>query len=136
MRNDIKILLVEDNKLSQKIISFWLSKYNYKFVLAETGEKAIEFFRKDWFDIIIMDLMLPGINGFETSRLIREAEDIVYQKHSFIIALTANTLDNDRARCLTYGMDEYMSKPIDVKALNEILEFFMSEKDKQNDRKF
>jgi CheY-like chemotaxis protein len=130
MSYNIKILLVEDNMLNQKILSFWLSKYNYRFVCAETGEKAIEIFKNDWFDIIIMDLMLPGISGIETTRLIRESENYLYGKTTFIIALTANTLDNDRERCLLYGMDEYLSKPYEMNELMQIIESFISGKNR------
>jgi CheY-like chemotaxis protein len=73
-----------------------------------------------------MDLMLPGINGFETARLIRKAGHENYGRQPFMIALTANTLDNDRERCLKEGMDEYISKPFDMKKLNDILKKLIS----------
>jgi len=116
------ILIIEDNPLNQKIISFGLSKNNYSYSFVSKGEEAVEFFKSKWFDIILMDIMLPGISGFETTRRIRIIGEEVYEKQPYIIAVTANTLDNDRKRCLQSGMDEYISKPFDINQLNNILE--------------
>jgi CheY-like chemotaxis protein len=118
------ILIIEDNPLNQKIITFWLSKNNYTCNFVNQGETAVELFKEMWYDIILMDIMLPGINGFETTRRIRKIGEDVYSKQPFIIAITANTLDNDRKRCLQSGMDEYLSKPFDITQLNNILESF------------
>jgi CheY-like chemotaxis protein len=123
MYSNKSILIIEDNLLNQKIISFWLSRYKYSFNFTQSGEEAVELFTIHWFDIILMDIMLPGINGFETSRRIRIIGDEIYAKQPYIVALTANTLDNDRKRCLQSGMDEYLSKPFDIIQLNHILEF-------------
>jgi CheY-like chemotaxis protein len=119
------ILIIEDNTLNQKIISFWLSQNNYKHKFVKQGEEAVELFKNMWFDIILMDIMLPGINGFETTRRIRILGEEIYEKQPYIIAITANTLDNDRKRCLQSGMDEYLSKPFDITQLNNILESFI-----------
>jgi CheY-like chemotaxis protein len=116
------ILIIEDNQLNQKIMSFWLSKNKYIFNFVNLGETAVELFKTNWFDIILMDIMLPGINGFETTRKIRSIGEEVYAKQPYIIAITANTLDNDRKKCLQSGMDEYLSKPFDIKQLNNIIE--------------
>jgi CheY-like chemotaxis protein len=126
MFHNKKILVVEDNKLNQKILSFWLSKENYPFQITETGEKAIELFKNEWFDIVVMDLMLPGMSGFETSKIFRKIENELYYRHTFIIALTANTLDKDKDHCLLYGMDAYLAKPFDMNELNHILETLFS----------
>jgi CheY-like chemotaxis protein len=121
----MKILLVEDNPLNQKIVSFYLRKENHEVTIASSGEDALKLFCTDTFKLILMDLMLPGINGIETTRKIREIE----VKHNVvqpavIIALTANTLDNDREQCLQSGMNDYMAKPFDIQKLNHILETF------------
>jgi CheY-like chemotaxis protein len=115
------ILIVEDNQLNKKIISYWFSKYGYLFSFADCGEDALELYIKEYYEIIIMDLLLPGINGFETAKKIREISSNQYNKQPYIIALTANTLDNDRIKCLQAGMDEYMSKPINFKLMDELL---------------
>jgi len=119
---NIKILIVEDNELNLKIVSFWLSKSNIIYNTSSSGEEAAERFHKEWFDVIIMDLMLPGLTGFEATKLIRKAGTEIYGRQPLIIALTANTLDNDRERCLLEGMDEYLCKPFDIKKLKDILE--------------
>ena len=117
----LKILLVEDNPLNQKIVGFYLRKNHYNVEISSTGEQALEIFKKEEFDIILMDLMLPGLNGYEVTKLMRkmESED-PERKKSIIIALTANTLDNDREKCLQQGMDEFISKPFDMNKLNFI----------------
>lgn len=119
----MKIMVVEDNLLNQKILFYYLMKENFQVKIVTTGEESIEIYNKEWYDIFLMDLMLPGINGFETSRQIRLVEKEKYfDKKTFIIALTANTLDNDRERCLKNGMDDYLAKPFDIKKLRIILE--------------
>jgi CheY-like chemotaxis protein len=125
MLHNETILIIEDNPLNQKIISFGLSKKKYSYNFVSKGEEAVELFKSKWFDIILMDIMLPGINGFETTRRIRIIGEEVYKKQPYIIAITANTLDNDRKRCLQSGMDEYISKPFDITQLNNILESFI-----------
>lgn len=117
----LKILLVEDNPLNQKIVGFYLRKNHHNVEISSTGEQALEIFKKEEFDIILMDLMLPGLNGYEVTKLMRkmESED-PERKKSIIIALTANTLDNDREKCLQQGMDEFISKPFDMNKLNFI----------------
>ena len=117
-----KILIVEDNVLNQKILSFWLSKRDYYFIFALTGEEAVEIFKREWYDIVIMDIMLPGINGIITAKLLRDVAGAVYGKQPFIIALTANVLDNDRKKCIQAGMDDYLAKPFDFDKLVNILE--------------
>jgi len=117
-----KILIVEDNELNLKILSFWLYKRKLNFKTSLSGEEAVEKFNKEWFDVILLDLMLPGLSGFETTRLIRKTGDEVYGQQPLIIALTANTLDNDRERCLKAGMDDYLSKPFNINEFIHILE--------------
>jgi len=121
MKSTLKILLVEDNPLNQKIVSFYLQKDQHEVVATITGEEALDIFKQEKFDVVLMDLMLPGIDGFETTRQIRELEKEKQEK-SVIIALTANTLDNDREKCFEQGMDEYIAKPFDMQKLNDIFE--------------
>jgi osomolarity two-component system sensor histidine kinase NIK1 len=119
----MKILLVEDNPLNQKIVSFYLRKENHEVTIASSGEEAINLFVSGEYKIILMDLMLPGMNGIETTRKIRKIEaEFPGTEKSFIIALTANTLDNDREQCMQSGMDEYMAKPFEMYKLRHIIE--------------
>lgn len=116
-----KLLIVEDNLLNQKILSFYMKK-EFETRVASTGEEALEILRNEWFDIVLMDLMLPGMDGYGVSLQIRQLEKVLYYHRRIkIIALTANTLDNDKARCLQGGMDGYLSKPFEYQKLHDIL---------------
>jgi CheY-like chemotaxis protein len=117
----LKILLVEDNLLNQRIVMFSLKKYNHDVTIANNGLEAVEKFNEARFDVILMDIMMPVMDGLEATVKIREVEEIQKpDKRTPIIALTANTMDNDRTTCLSYGMDEFMSKPFDIEKLKII----------------
>jgi len=121
MGERLMILLVEDNLLNQRIVTFSLKKYNHEVVIANNGVEAIEHFREKKFDVILMDIMMPVMDGLEATVKIRELEsESQLEKRTPIIALTANTMDNDRDKCISYGMDEFMSKPFDIEKLNSI----------------
>jgi len=121
MGERLMILLVEDNLLNQRIVTFSLKKYNHEVVIANNGVEAIEHFREKKFDVILMDIMMPVMDGLEATVKIRELEsESQIEKRTPIIALTANTMDNDRDKCISYGMDEFMSKPFDIEKLNSI----------------
>ena len=117
----IKILLVEDNVLNQRIVLFSLKKFNYELSIANNGLEAVDMFCCAKYDVILMDIMMPVMDGLEATVKIREFEAAGKNtKRTPIIALTANTLDNDRSKCLSYGMDEFMAKPFDVEKLKSI----------------
>jgi len=121
MGERLMILLVEDNLLNQRIVTFSLKKYNHEVVIANNGVEAIEHFREKKFDVILMDIMMPVMDGLEATVKIRELEsESQIEKRTPIIALTANTMDNDRDKCISYGMDEFLSKPFDIEKLNSI----------------
>ena len=122
MNTQFNILLVEDNLLNQKIVSFNLRKENHNVLIASNGVIALDFFNKNKFDFILMDIMMPIMDGLEASVNIREIEKKNKRKRTPIIALTANTLDNDRDKSLSYGMDEYMTKPFRMVKLHELLD--------------
>jgi osomolarity two-component system sensor histidine kinase NIK1 len=121
MGESLMILLVEDNILNQRIVTFSLKKFNHEVVIANNGVEAIEQFRERKFDVILMDIMMPVMDGLEATIKIRQIElNNMTQKRTPIIALTANTMDNDRDKCISYGMDEFMAKPFDIEKLNSI----------------
>ncbi|MBL7972831.1 MAG: response regulator [Prolixibacteraceae bacterium] len=123
MEERLEILLVEDNLLNQRIVTFSLKKYNHNVVIANNGVEAIELFRERKFDVILMDIMMPVMDGLEATVKIREIETSEnIEKRTPIIALTANTMDNDRDKCISYGMDEFMAKPFDIEKLKSIFE--------------
>ncbi len=121
---DKKILLVEDNKANQMFMSIILKKLKLKFDIVDDGLEALEAFRKNHYDAILMDENMPNLNGIESTKQIRLLEKEQNLKHTPIIALTANALKGDREKFLESGMDEYVTKPIDKKRLAEILENF------------
>lgn len=122
----MKILLVEDNILNQKVVSFNLKKYNYVVTAVKNGTEALDAVNTETYDLILMDLMLPGMNGYEITREIRKYEkEKGVKKEVPIIAITANTLDNDREKCLEVGMNEYLSKPFTAEQLIDKIRIFI-----------
>jgi len=122
----LNILLVEDNILNQKVVSFNLKKFNYTVTSVRSGTEALEAVEQQTFNLILMDLMLPGMNGYEITQEIRKLE----QKKEIapgvpIIAITANTLDNDREKCLSVGMNDYLSKPFTAEQLIEKIRIYI-----------
>ena len=124
--NSIKglhILLVEDNELNMEIAEFMLQNEGAEVTKAWNGQEAVELFRKskpDEFDVIIMDIMMPVMNGYEATRRIRTL-DRKDARVIPIIAMTANAFTEDRVRAKEAGMDEHISKPVDVKLLLKVI---------------
>jgi osomolarity two-component system sensor histidine kinase NIK1 len=122
----LKILLVEDNVLNQKVVTFYLQKLNCAITTADNGIDAIDIIRNETFDLILMDIMLPEKNGYEITEEIRKHEkENSIEKPVPIIALTANTYDNDRDKCLSAGMNEYLEKPFSAQQLIEMIHKFV-----------
>lgn len=123
MKDRLSILLVEDNVLNQRIVTFSLKKFNHDVTIANNGVEAIEKFKEAKYDVILMDIMMPEMDGLEATVKIREIENSLNEiSRTPIIALTANTMDNDREKCISYGMDEFMAKPFDIEKLKQIFE--------------
>ncbi|MEI7490159.1 MAG: response regulator [Bacteroidota bacterium] len=123
----LNILLAEDNKINQKVAIKTLESFGHKVDLAETGLQALEKFQNNDYNIILMDVEMPEMDGIETTQMIRkmEREDVlngVPKRRIKIVALTASTTKEDRERCIASGMDDYISKPFRqselVRALN------------------
>jgi PAS domain S-box-containing protein len=117
----LKILVAEDTPFNQKFILRLLERWRHDAVLAENGLQAIETFKKEEFDIILMDVQMPQMDGLEAARAIRE-EERETNTHIPIIAMTAHAVKGDRERCLEAGMDDYVSKPIDSEKLFDAIE--------------
>jgi CheY-like chemotaxis protein len=116
----ISLLLVEDNVLNQKLIFLTLSKYGFNIDVANNGKEALDKLENKNYDIILMDLMMPVMDGLEATRYIRKRDQETGRKN-IIIGLTANTYDADRDKCLKEGMDEYMAKPFDIEVFKNII---------------
>lgn len=119
-KSGLKLLVVEDNLLNQKLILLHLKRHGFIIDFADNGKIALEKVFKNGYDLILMDLMMPVMDGLETCVKIREREN-GSGEHITIIGLTANTLDADREKCLNMGMDEYMMKPFDIDEFHAIL---------------
>jgi signal transduction histidine kinase/DNA-binding response OmpR family regulator len=113
------ILLVEDNATNQILAQTQLEQLGYRVQLAENGAECLEAMKRINYDLILMDCRMPVLDGFETTRRIRERERLRQSGRVPIIAITANALEADRHRCLASGMDDYMTKPFDLKTLEE-----------------
>jgi signal transduction histidine kinase/CheY-like chemotaxis protein len=122
---DAHILLVEDNKTNQMLMSILLRKLGITFDIAEDGYEAIESFQNRQYNLILMDVNMPRMGGIEATQRILEIEKENQLIHTPIIALTANALKGDKKRFLDAGMDEYISKPIDRKKLVGVLDKFI-----------
>jgi len=110
-RPALAILLVEDNRVNQALAIRLLEKRGHTVVLAETGRAAVEAVQKQIFDLVLMDVQLPEMDGLEATRAIRKTEK-TSGKHVPIIAMTANAMLGDKERCFESGMDGYVPKPI------------------------
>jgi len=109
-----KILLVEDNAVNQAVIEGFLNLRNWHCTICQSGEDALESLKSEAFDLILMDVRMPGLNGLETTRRIRQMKSPA--RSTPILALTANALREEQAECLRAGMDGYASKPIQREA--------------------
>ncbi|MDS4020060.1 MAG: ATP-binding protein [Candidatus Competibacter sp.] len=112
-----RLLLVEDNLINQKVAIRLLERHGYSVVLAEDGVQAVAAFVEQLFDGVLMDLQMPGMSGLEATRRIREIERIRGSGRVPIIAMTASAMVGDREVCLASGMDDYVTKPFNVKEL-------------------
>ena len=109
--NDLRILLAEDNAVNQKVALFMLHKAGLRADVAANGFEVLESVQRQPYDIIIMDVQMPEMDGLETTRrLLAQLPEAA--NRPWIIALTANAMEGDRAACLAAGMDDYISKPI------------------------
>src|SRR5665647_3947725 len=112
IKENFKVLLVEDNFLNQKLLSINLTKLKCLITIANNGLEGVTIFKNQRFDVIIMDLMMPIMDGFESAREIRKIENEDKSRgYTPIIAFTANTLNDDLQKCLENGMDYLMEKP-------------------------
>jgi CheY-like chemotaxis protein len=110
------LLLVEDNTINQKIVVLSLKNHIKNIDVANNGKEALDKFGTSRYDIILMDVQMPVIDGFLATKKIREIEATT-NSHTPIIAITANALHGDREKCLDAGMDDYISKPFQVEEL-------------------
>ncbi len=117
---NLKILLVDDGAINRLVAVKMLEKINISCEVAENGIEAIEKLRENPYDIILMDCLMPKLDGFEATKIIKK--EWSKEKCPRIIAITANAMPEDKEKCLNAGMDDYISKPISIETLTSALE--------------
>jgi signal transduction histidine kinase/CheY-like chemotaxis protein len=116
----LRILLTEDNAVNQRVALRILEKAGHRVAIAENGKASLRLLEEQPFDLILMDVQMPEMSGFEATALIREKEERT-GRHIPIIAMTAHAMAGDRERCLAAGMDSYLSKPVAASMLLELV---------------
>ncbi len=124
--NEGVILCVEDSIINQQVMEELITRKGYKYISAYNGIEAINIIKENKVDLVLMDIQLPELNGFEATKIIRKSEES--NKPLPIIAMTAYAMLEDRDKCLQAGMDEYISKPLDIEKLYKILEYYIKNK--------
>jgi signal transduction histidine kinase/CheY-like chemotaxis protein len=117
----LRVLLAEDNAVNQRLAATLLERRGHKVVIAVNGREAVEAIQRQSFDVVLMDVQMPEMGGFESTLAIREI-DRERGTHIPIIAMTAHAMKGDRQRCLAAGMDEYMTKPLEARQLCLLVE--------------
>ena len=116
----LRVLLAEDNIVNQKLATMLLEERGHVVVVASNGRKALEAFDQQSFDLVLMDVQMPEIDGFQATKAIRDREKST-GRHTPIIAMTAHAMRGDRERCLASGMDGYVTKPFEPEHLWETI---------------
>lgn len=124
-RRSYRILLAEDNIINQKVVVRILEKYGYTVEVANNGGEVIQALEKNHYDLILMDIQMPKMTGFEATKAIRKKEKTT-KKHIPIIAMTAHAMRGDREKCLEIGMDDYIPKPIKPDELEKKVDSMLS----------
>jgi signal transduction histidine kinase/DNA-binding response OmpR family regulator len=123
------VLVVDDVELNQIVAAGMLERLGYTVALVDDGLAAVAEIRRQAFDAIFMDVQMPGMDGYQTTAEIRRIERMI--QHTPIIAMTAGATDGDRERCLAAGMDDYITKPVSLRALEQALDRWVHAADLQ-----
>jgi CheY-like chemotaxis protein len=118
-RIPIRILLAEDNATNQKLALRLLQRMGYRADVAANGIEVLDALNRQTYDVILMDIQMPEMDGLEATRQIHQRRDLAY--YPYIVAMTANAMEGDRDMCLDAGMDDYVSKPIRIQSLIDAL---------------
>jgi CheY-like chemotaxis protein len=119
-RKGVRVLLVDDNLVNRTIGAKQLSVLGYTGEIADSAKHGLQLISEQGPDIVLMDCEMPEMDGYQAVAALRQREGIA--RHTVVIALTAHAIEGDRARCLKAGMDDYLSKPVKLQALAEMLD--------------
>lgn len=123
-----RILVVDDNLINQKVLIGMVKKLGYEGVGVDNGKEAINKLKTEKLNLVFMDCHMPDMDGFSTTRKIREMEKGT-STHIPIVAITADAMKGTREKCIHSGMDDYLSKPVDITALRDCITGFLDKTD-------
>jgi CheY-like chemotaxis protein len=123
----LRILLVEDNRVNQRVAMTMLAKMGHQVELATNGLEAVEQWRRSDFDLILMDVQMPVMTGLQATMQIRREE--ATGAHVPIVAMTASAMSEERERCLAAGMDDFISKPVSYQVIQQMITATFSHKE-------
>ncbi|MEA3491087.1 MAG: ATP-binding protein [Campylobacterota bacterium] len=126
--DNLSILIAEDNKINQKLMEHTLSNLKIQLTIVENGKEALEQRKSNHYDLILMDIQMPVMDGVEATHKILEYEEQNNLPHTPIVALTANNIKGDRERLMSEGMDEFLPKPIELKKIESMLKEYFPQK--------
>ncbi|MBQ25482.1 response regulator [Alcanivorax sp.] len=126
-RKRFRLMLVEDNEVNQLVTRGMLSKLGFQVKTVSNGETALALLEQEPFDLVLMDCMMPEMDGFEVTRRLREIEQNKASLRTPVVAVTANTAEGVQARCLAAGMDDFLAKPVHLDALETVLRRWLPE---------
>ncbi|WP_428268105.1 PAS domain-containing protein [Haliangium sp.] len=121
----VRVLVVEDNMVNQRVAKLMLGRLGCESEVVASGEAALARIQAERFDVVLMDVQMPGMDGYQTTAAMR-AHEAEHGGHVAIVAVTAHAMSGDRARCLAAGMDDYLSKPLDRPELARVLSRFVA----------
>ncbi len=127
-RGKVRILLVEDNPTNQEVANGILQRLGWQSDVVSNGKQAVQVLESRHYDLVLMDLQMPEMDGYEATRRIRDPQSAVLDHNIPIIAVTADAMVEDAAKCLAGGMNDYISKPIDPAVLAEVVEKWLARK--------
>jgi CheY-like chemotaxis protein len=117
-RYPLRILIAEDNLVNQKVTRQQLRRFGYDADVVANGQEALDALNRDTYDIVLMDVQMPKMDGLEATRRILDG---AVDARPYIVAMTASAMEDDRRRCFDAGMDDYVTKPVDPDALADAL---------------